>query len=127
LFIYKRRYELKLEDKTCLNVAVKGALDIIKDKWGENCSGIACQIIVVIDGRANSNYLSNFEIPNFVKFHFITFGTSQESESDTWRILANKTYGSFSFIEIPQNAHLFNHSFDNLINLHCIHFIYIII
>jgi hypothetical protein len=73
------------------------------------------------DGNHTSDesLLYNMKIPSLVKVHIIALGNTLDIDFELFRTLARTTYGSFHFIELPDNAHLLKHTFDTLVQNYC--------
>lgn len=144
-------YDLKLQDKSLLDVGLTEALLHISDTWGTDCPAV--QIIIVVDahtGCVNTNQEFSSVIDSVlsvpVKIHVVAFGSSVEgllltssnglsqlinhqSQDQTrhsfnyeqmklLQTIATKTMGTFQFVQLPHNSHMWKHSFDQISSNH---------
>ena len=94
-------YDVQLQDKTSLDAGLKGAFNLIQERWGVE---LPSQIVVFTDGvpSASSQLLSVRTLAR-VRVHLVAFGSKTDAGSaDLLRQLAHSHYGCFSFLQLPE-------------------------
>lgn len=95
-------YDVQLhEGNTQLEVGLRGAFDLIEQKWGLE---VPAQVVVFTDGvSGNVQQLLAVRTLARVRVHLVAFGSKSEmNNADALRQLAHSHYGCFSFLQLPE-------------------------
>lgn len=94
-------YDLQLQDKSSLDVGLRGAFDLVQERWGVE---LPAQVVVFSDGiPSGAAQVLSVRTLARVRVHIVAFGAKGENGgADVLRELAHSHYGCFSFLQLPE-------------------------
>lgn len=94
-------YELQLQEKSSIDAGLRGAFDLILERWGLE---VPVQIVVFSDGvPSGATQVLTVRTLSRVRVHIVAFGSKGDNAgADVLRELAHSHHGCFSFLQLPE-------------------------